>query len=96
VLGVAATLELNADGKCAAATTVLTAVASVPVYVDMNSILRGQTITPELIETAAESAARVSHPVDNTDMDYWYRKRMAKVYVKRALTRLAGLEKESH
>jgi 4-hydroxybenzoyl-CoA reductase subunit beta len=96
VLGVAATLELAADGKCTAASTVLTAVSSVPVYADMNSILKGQTITPELIETAAESAARVSHPVDNTDMDYWYRKRMAKVYVKRALTRLAGLEKESH
>jgi 4-hydroxybenzoyl-CoA reductase subunit beta len=96
VLGVAATLQLNADGTCQAASVVLTAVASTPVYVDARSILQGRKVTPELIENVADTAARVSHPVDNTDMDYWYRKRMSKVYVKRALTRLAGLEKESH
>jgi 4-hydroxybenzoyl-CoA reductase subunit beta len=96
VLGVAATVQLNADGTCQAASVVLTAVASTPVYVDAQSILQGQKVTPELIENVAETAARVSHPVDNTDMDYWYRKRMSKVYVKRALARLAGLEKESH
>jgi 4-hydroxybenzoyl-CoA reductase subunit beta len=96
VLGVAATLQLNADGICQAASVVLTAVASTPVYVDAQSILQGRKVTPDLIENVAETAARVSHPVDNTDMDYWYRKRMSKVYVKRALARLAGLEKESH
>jgi 4-hydroxybenzoyl-CoA reductase subunit beta len=95
VLGVAATIQLNADGACSAASVVLTAVASVPVYVDAEPILRGRKITPELIETVGETAARVSHPVDNTDMDYWYRKKMTKLYVKRALARLAGLEKES-
>jgi 4-hydroxybenzoyl-CoA reductase subunit beta len=96
VLGVAAAMQLNADGICSAVTVVLTAVASAPVYVEADSILRGQKTTPALIETVAETAAKVSHPVDNTDMDYWYRKRMTKVYVKRALARLAGLEKESH
>jgi len=91
VLGVAATLKLNADGMCDTATVVLTAVSSVPVYVDVDSILRGQKITAELIESVAETAAAVSHPVDNTDMDYWYRKRMTKVYVKRALAQLSGV-----
>jgi 4-hydroxybenzoyl-CoA reductase subunit beta len=95
VLGVAATLQLNADGACEVATVVLTAVASTPVYVDAQSILRGQKMTPALIETVAEHAARVSHPVDNTDMDYWYRKRMSKVYVKRALAQLSGVELKS-
>jgi 4-hydroxybenzoyl-CoA reductase subunit beta len=92
VLGVAATLKLNADGTCGAASVVLTAVSSVPVYVDADSILRGQKITADLIESVAETAAAVSHPVDNTDMDYWYRKRMTKVYVKRALAQLSGLK----
>ncbi len=92
VLGVAATLALNADGTCGAASLVLTAVSSVPVYVEAEAILRGRKITPELIETVGETAVRVSHPVDNTDMDYWYRKKMTKVYVKRALGQLAGLE----
>lgn len=92
VLGVAATLKLNADGKCDAATLVLTAVSSVPVYVDAHSILRGKKITADLIESVAETTAAVSHPVDNTDMDYWYRKRMTKVYVKRALAQLSGVK----
>jgi len=92
VLGVAATLKLNADGMCDTATVVLTAVSSVPVYVDAHSILRGQKITADLIESVAETAAAVSHPVDNTDMDYWYRKRMTKVYVKRALAQLSGVK----
>jgi 4-hydroxybenzoyl-CoA reductase subunit beta len=91
VLGVAATLKFNADGVCDTATVVLTAVSSVPVYVDAHSILRGQKITADLIESVAETAAAVSHPVDNTDMDYWYRKRMTKVYVKRALAQLSGV-----
>ncbi len=38
---------------------------------------------------------RVSHPVDNADLDYWYRKRMTRVYVKRALAQLAGVELEA-
>ena len=84
-----------ADGTCGAASLVLTAVASVPVYVDAEAILRGHKITPELIETVGEAAVKVSHPVDNTDMDYWYRKRMTKVYVKRALAQISGVELKS-
>ena len=38
---------------------------------------------------------RVSHPVDNADLDYWYRKRMTRVYVKRALAQAAGLSLEA-
>jgi 4-hydroxybenzoyl-CoA reductase subunit beta len=95
VLGVAATMQSGADGVCTAASVVLTAVASAPVYADAEPILKGQRVTPELIEAVADSAAAVSHPVDNTDMDYWYRKRMTKVYVKRALAQLAGLSNDA-
>jgi 4-hydroxybenzoyl-CoA reductase subunit beta len=90
VLGVAATLNFKRDA-CTAAKVALTAVASAPVMVDA-SALEGQRVTRERIEAVAEAAARVSHPVDNADMDYWYRKRMTKVYVTRALAQLAGLD----
>jgi len=47
---------------------------------------------PELIDAVAEAAAKVAHPLDNADLDYWYRKRMAKVYTQRALAQVAGLK----
>jgi 4-hydroxybenzoyl-CoA reductase subunit beta len=89
VLGVAAAMAFK-DDLCTWAKVVLTAVASAPVVVDVADILHYQKVTPERIEATADAAAKVSHPVDNADMDYWYRKRMTKVYVKRALTSLCG------
>jgi 4-hydroxybenzoyl-CoA reductase subunit beta len=94
VLGVAAVMAFDNEGVCTVAKVVLTAVASAPVPVDVQSVLEGHKITRERIEAAAEAAAKVSHPVDNADMDYWYRKRMTKVYVNRALAQLAGLKAE--
>jgi 4-hydroxybenzoyl-CoA reductase subunit beta len=92
VLGVAATMERNESGECRRASIVLTAVASAPkVITEAATLLCGQKITADLIETAADAAAKASHPLDNADLDYWYRKRMAKVYTQRALASLAGL-----
>jgi 4-hydroxybenzoyl-CoA reductase subunit beta len=92
VLGVAATMERNESGECRQASIVLTAVASAPkVISEAATLLRGQKITAELIEAVADAAAKASHPLDNADLDYWYRKRMAKVYTQRALASLAGL-----
>ena len=93
VLGVAAAMSLGKDGACLSAEIVLTAVSSCPKVVDAAArMLVGKRVSRETIEAAAEIAARVSHPVDNADMDYWYRKRMTKVYVRRALALLSGLE----
>jgi 4-hydroxybenzoyl-CoA reductase subunit beta len=90
ILGVAAALEMETE-TCRSATIVLTAVASAPVIAEEAArLLEGQKLTAERIERAAEAAARAAHPVDNADLDYWYRKRMAKVYTKRALERLAA------
>ncbi len=92
ILGVAATMERNESGECRHASVVLTAVASKPkVITDATSLLQGQKITAELIDAVADAAAKAAHPLDNTDMDYWYRKRMAKVFTQRALASLAGL-----
>jgi CO/xanthine dehydrogenase FAD-binding subunit len=51
--------------------------------------LVGKKLTAEAIEATAELAAKVSRPVDNADMDVWYRKQMTKVYVVKALTSIS-------
>jgi 4-hydroxybenzoyl-CoA reductase subunit beta len=94
ILGVAATMDVDEQGRCRDVSLVLTAVASAPkIVVEAATLLQGQKVTRELIEAVADAAAKISHPLDNADLDYWYRKRMAKVYARRALAQLAGLEK---
>jgi 4-hydroxybenzoyl-CoA reductase subunit beta len=96
ILGVAATMELNDSGECRDVSVVLTAVASAPkVVAEATSLLQGKKVTKELIDAVADAAAKLSHPLDNADLDYWYRKRMAKVYTQRALAQLAGIEERS-
>jgi CO/xanthine dehydrogenase FAD-binding subunit len=97
VLGVAGTMGFGKDGTCLHARIVLTAVSSWPVVVDAAAQqLEGKKVTREAIEAAAEAAAKVSHPLDNADMEYWYRKRMTRVYVRRALASLSGIEIVDH
>jgi len=96
ILGVAATMDTDDRGECCHASVVLTAVASAPkVIPEAMALLQGKKITKELIDAVADAAAKISHPLDNADLDYWYRKRMAKVYTQRALARVAGLEDRS-
>jgi len=93
ILGVAATMDIDERGECRHASLVLTAVASAPKIVpEAATSLQGKKVTKELIDTVADAAAKISHPLDNTDMDYWYRKRMAKVFTRRALAQVAGIE----
>jgi 4-hydroxybenzoyl-CoA reductase subunit beta len=92
ILGVAATLAIDSGGECRDASVVLTAVASAPKVVNAaGALLTGKKLTLELIDAVAELAAKAAHPLDNTDLDYWYRKRMTRVYTQRALASLAGL-----
>jgi 4-hydroxybenzoyl-CoA reductase subunit beta len=92
ILGVAATIDIDKRDECRLASVVLTAVASAPkVVAEASTLLQGKRITKELIDAVADAAAKISHPLDNADMDYWYRKRMAKVYTQRALAQVAGL-----
>lgn len=93
ILGVAATMDIDERGECRYASVVLTAVASAPKIVpEAATSLQGKKVTKELIDAVADAAAKISHPLDNTDMDYWYRKRMAKVFTRRALAQVAGIE----
>jgi len=91
VLGVAAAVRLEGD-VCREARIVLGAVASTPREApEAAAALAGQRLTVEVIERAADLAARPSKPLDNTDMVYHYRKKVTRVYVARALKELAGL-----
>ena len=72
---------------------VLGAVASLPREArQAATALIGERLTPELIARVADLAAGPSKPLDNTDYAHFYRKRMTRVFVTRALRRLAGLE----
>ena len=96
ILGVAATMDVNGSGECRDVHVVLTAVASAPKVVsEAAGLLAGKKVTKESIEAVADAAAKISHPLDNADLDYWYRKRMAKVYTQRALAQVAGLDDRS-
>ena len=91
VLGVAVSVRL--DGSTVReAHIVLGAVASQPREATKASAwLAGQSLTPEIIDAAAEMAAGPSRPLDNTDFTHPYRKKMTRIFVARALRRIAGL-----
>jgi len=91
VLGVAAALHM--DGEIVRqARIVLGAVASLPrEAVEAARLLVGERLSAELIDRAADAAYRPAKPLDNTDLTHPYRKKMTRVFVARALRRLAGL-----
>jgi CO/xanthine dehydrogenase FAD-binding subunit len=45
----------------------------------------------DLIAAVAEAADKPSRPLDNTDLSHYWRKRMTKVYIERALREACGL-----
>jgi len=92
VLGVAVAAQIEGD-TVRAARIVLGAVASLPREAKAAAdALVGERLTPELIIRVADLAAGPSKPLDNTDYAHFYRKRMTRVFVVRALRRLAGLD----
>jgi 4-hydroxybenzoyl-CoA reductase subunit beta len=89
VLGVAAWVRWDGE-SVADARVVLGGVASWPQEIpEAASALRGSTLAPEAIATAADAAYRPAKPMDNTDFDLSWRKQMTRVYVTRALAELA-------
>jgi 4-hydroxybenzoyl-CoA reductase subunit beta len=95
VLGVAAA-ALVRDGIVQDVRLVLGAVGSSPI--DQSSLaastLVGSAPSPDAIHAVASDAYKAAHPLDNTDLNYAWRKKMARVYVERALSRvlLDGVE----
>jgi 4-hydroxybenzoyl-CoA reductase subunit beta len=85
VLGVAAAVH---DGGARIA---LGAVASRPFLVDKaNDFLRGKALTDEVIEEAGRLAASRAKPMDNADLDLYWRKEVTAAFVGYALCELRG------
>jgi 4-hydroxybenzoyl-CoA reductase subunit beta len=91
VLSVAAAARFADDSTVEAARIVLGAVASRPIVASAAAAaLIGQRLTDEVIAHAAATAARPAKPMDNTDFDLTWRKRVMKDVVTYALRELRG------
>ena len=89
LLGVAAAVRTDADGKCTEARLVLGAVATAPLPVPHAAeLLLGVTMTEEAIAAAAKTAMSATKPMDSLDLPLAYRRRMVMVHVARALREL--------
>src|SRR5260370_30431693 len=88
IAGVAVALTL--DGRTVErARIVMSAVCSHPVEATKaETFLTGRELTAEVVTETAELAAKPANPLDNTDLNYVWRKRMVRVAVARALERL--------
>ena len=91
VLSVAAAAKIAADGTVEAARIILGAVASRPIDASAAAAaVIGQRLTDDVIAHAADAAAKPAKPMDNTDFDLTWRKRVTKDVVTYALRELRG------
>jgi CO/xanthine dehydrogenase FAD-binding subunit len=91
VLSVAAAARLTPGGVVEDARIVIGSVASRPLVADKAArFLVGRTLTTETINEAAAQAARIAKPLDNTDFDMSWRKRVTAEFVTYALRELRG------
>ncbi len=96
IAGAAVAVELDGD-VAVGARVVLTAVASHPLPAPgAGAFLKGKRLQPEVVREAAEIASKPARPLDNADLNHFWRKRMVRVVVEQALNRisdqLAGLD----
>jgi 4-hydroxybenzoyl-CoA reductase subunit beta len=91
ILGVAAALKINSSNEIEEARIALGAVASRPFLVEKaGGFLKGKRLTDEVIAQAAELVANRAKPMDNTDMDLYWRKEVADDFAGYALRELRG------
>ena len=91
IVGVAAMVRVDEGGVCRDARVVVNAVASSPVLVDAaRDTLVGSRLEPEALDAAADAAFAAAKPLDNTSGTIPYRKRMVRVYARRALESAAS------
>lgn len=89
VLGVAARIDVGADGIVKDAKLVLGGVAPAPLEVkEAEETLIGQPLDEENMRKAAEACYVKARPLDNTDFVMNWRKQMARPFVLRALEEL--------
>jgi 4-hydroxybenzoyl-CoA reductase subunit beta len=91
ILGVAVALAWD-GGIVREARGALGAVGSHPVDISaFLTPLKERRPDEDLIAQVAEAADKPSRPLDNTDLSHYWRKRMTKVYIERALREACGL-----
>ncbi|MGH8722029.1 MAG: FAD binding domain-containing protein [Burkholderiales bacterium] len=91
VLGVAAAARLNKDGAVQEARIALGAAASRPFLVDKaGEFLQGKRLTDEVIAEAGRIIASRAKPMDNTDLDLYWRKEVVDDFAAYALKELRG------
>ena len=95
VLGVAAAVRFSGEKReergeriVEAARVVLGAVASHPVLLAESETLVGRALTDDVIREFAESVVKYARPLDNTDFELSWRKKVVKSYVVGALKEL--------
>jgi len=90
ILGVAAALKFDKD-VIREARIALGAVASRPFLVEKaGEFLKGKKLSDEVIAQAGELVANRAKPMDNTDMDLYWRKEVADDFTEYALRELRG------
>lgn len=88
VLGVAAALRFDGD-RVAEARLFIGGVGSRPVRCpDAEAVLKGARLSDEVVRAASDAAWKPAKPLDNTDFEHGYRKKMARVFAKDALLSL--------
>jgi 4-hydroxybenzoyl-CoA reductase subunit beta len=91
VLSVAAAVQISSQGVVEDARIVVGSAASQPlVAAAAAKSLLGRPLNPESIAQAAALAARIAKPLDNTDFDMTWRKRVTAEFVTYALRELRG------
>jgi 4-hydroxybenzoyl-CoA reductase subunit beta len=87
LLGIAVMVSLDEpDGKFLDFRLVLSAVGPTPLIVEeAEEIVRGKTLTPELMEEVSQVVQKLTHPVANTAAEPRYRRQMVPVLTRRAI-----------
>ncbi|MBI4291668.1 MAG: FAD binding domain-containing protein [Betaproteobacteria bacterium] len=90
VLGVAVAVRRGGDGSVEEARVVLGAVASRPLVTGAGELLVGRKMSDDVIEACGAKAASAAKPMDNTDLDLYWRKEVVSVFVGYALREIRG------
>lgn len=90
VLGVAAAVRAAPDGTVEDARIVLGAVASRPIVTKAGELLAGKQLTDEVIAEVATKVASRAKPMDNTDLEIYWRKEVVPAFVGYALREVRG------
>ena len=90
VLGVAAAVKRAKDGTVEDARIVLGAVASRPLVIEAAKALLGRKLDDEAIAAAGAAAGSRAKPMDNADLDLYWRKGVVGAFVGYALGQIRG------